>query len=85
MMRRGKTMPTTAALDTIMLKDGFIVSLEALRLAWNLEERGFRVRLADDGGLVVSPRSNITPSDDQDIRVHRDELIALARYAEDIQ
>jgi hypothetical protein len=73
-------MPTTVAPETVTLKDGFSVTLEALRLAWSLEERGFYVRLAEDGGLVVSPRSRITSDDDQAIRQHKCELIALVRY-----
>jgi hypothetical protein len=85
MTRRTRTMPVTSAPDTVTLTDGFIVTLAALRLAWNLEERGFHVRLADDGGLVVSPNSRITPDDDHAIREHKHELIALTRYVEAIQ
>lgn len=76
---------TTAALETVTLKPGFVVSLDALRLAWDLEPRGFRVRLADDGGLLVSPRSRIDADDDAAIRQHASELIALARYTETVQ
>jgi len=68
-----------------MLHDGFVVSLDALRLCWNLEERGFHVRLADDGGLLISPRSRIGADDDAAIRRHKTELIALTRYVERIQ
>jgi hypothetical protein len=71
--------PTTAA-ETIMLKNGFVVSLDALQLAWHLEERGFELRLDADGGLLVWPRSHLTVEDDHAIRVHRTELIALTNY-----
>jgi hypothetical protein len=71
--------------ETVTLTGGFAVSLEALKLAWALEERGFRVRLAEDGGLLVSPRSRLTAQDDDAIRWHRRELIDLARYCEGTQ
>jgi hypothetical protein len=74
---------TTAAPETVTLKAGFVVSLDALRLAWDLEDRGLHVRLAEDGGLVVGPRSQITPADDAAIREHKRELIALTRYVDE--
>jgi hypothetical protein len=58
------------------------VPLAALQVLWDLEGRGFYVRLADDGGLLVSPKREITPADDQAIRQHRDELVALVKYCE---
>ena len=77
-------MPTTTALETVTLKDGLIVSLDALKLGWDLEARGFHVRLAEDGGLLVSPRSRIGADDDAAIRQHKAELIALARYCDQV-
>ena len=76
--------PSTTAPEAITLRGGLTVSLEALQLAWSLEERGVQVTLSDDHGLVVRPRSQITPSDDQAIRQHRDELIALVRYCDQV-
>jgi hypothetical protein len=78
-------MSAITAPETVTLKDGFIVTLEALQLAWDLEARGFCVRLAEDGGLVVSPKSRITPDDDHAIREHKHELIALTRHVDAIQ
>jgi hypothetical protein len=75
-------MLVTTAPETVTLKDGFIVTLAALQLAWDLEARGFFVRLASDGGLVVSPKSRITAADDAAIWEHKRELIALARCCE---
>jgi len=76
--------PSTTAPEAITLRGGLTVSLEALQLAWSLEERGVQVTLSDDDGLVVRPRSQITPSDDQAIRQYRDELIALVRYCDQV-
>lgn len=78
-------MLTTAAPEMVTLRAGFVVALDALRLAWDLEQRGFHVRLADDGGLIVSPRSRIGTDDDAAIRQHKAELIALASYVETVQ
>lgn len=79
------TMPAITAPELITLTDGFVVSLDALRLAWDLEGRGFHVRLAEDGGLIVSPRSRIEADDDAAIRRHKTELIALAKHVEAVQ
>ena len=76
--------PSTTAPEAITLRGGLTVSLPALQLAWSLEERGVQVTLSDDDGLVVRPRSQITPSDDQAIRQYRDELIALVRYVDQV-
>ena len=73
-----------AAPELVTLKGGVTVSIAALRLAWDLEARGFTVRLADDGGLLVSPRTKISTDDDVAIRQHRAELIVLARYVESV-
>lgn len=69
--------------ETITLQGGFVVTLDALRLVWDLEERGFHVRLAEDGGLLVGPRSRLTPADDRAIRQHRNDLLALVRYVDE--
>ena len=76
--------PITAP-ETITLKSGFVVSIEALNIAWDLEQRGFLLSLADDGGLLVRPKREISPSDDEAIRTHRNELIILVRCSEAIQ
>jgi len=72
-------MPST---ETVILRGGLSVPLPALRLLWDLEARGFHVRQGEDGALLVSPRSRLTPDDDQAIRTYRDELKALVAYCE---
>ena len=61
---------------------GFSVPLPALRLLWDLEERGFHLGQAEDGALLVSPRSRLTADDDAAIRNHKDELKALVGFCE---
>lgn len=74
---------TTDALEMVVLRDG-PVRLAALRLLWDLEDRGFAIAVVD-GGLRVRPRSQITAADDAAIRQHRDELIALIQSCGRIQ
>ncbi len=77
-------MPATVT-ETVMLKGGVLVSLDALRLLWDFEDRGCIVRRDEDGSLVVGPRRLITDADRDRIRAHRDELLHLVRYCEAIQ
>jgi len=79
------TLPSIAAPELVTLTGGFTVSIDALRLAWDLEDRQFEIRVVDGVGLTVRPRSRLTSDDDHAIRTHRDELIALTRYCEAIQ
>ena len=72
-------MPTTAVTNTVVLGGGCSVPLVSLRLLWSLEERGFSIT-TDGQALIVSPRSAITPADDNAIRQHRDELLVLVRH-----
>lgn len=71
---------------TVTLRGGLCVPLTALQLLWQLEDRGFRVRLDDrDGALVVSPGANLTPDDREAIRTHKPELLRLVAYCEAVQ
>lgn len=71
--------------DLVTLGGGLCVPLPALRLLWSLEDRGFSVSVDAENYLVVSPRFRLTPDDDQAIRHHRHQLIALVRHVEAIQ
>ena len=74
---------TSTASESVTLKGGCVVSLSALQLLWTLEERGLCI--ARDGEqLAVSPRSMLTDTDRGSIREHRDELMALVNYVEEI-
>lgn len=75
-------MTTMSVTETVILRGGLSVPLPALRLLWDLEERGFHVRKAEDGALLVSPRSQLTPDDDQAIRTYKDEIKLLVAYVE---
>jgi hypothetical protein len=70
--------------SVIVLRGGLTVPLGALQVLWDLEARGFDIS-EDAGMLVVAPKSRITADDDQAIREHRDELLTLVKYSEDIQ
>jgi hypothetical protein len=77
-------MTTTASsdLEIVTLKGGLVVSVEALRLALTLEDRGFRMEPVGDK-LRVDPRENLTADDVTLIRQHRDELLAIVNYNAD--
>jgi hypothetical protein len=78
-------MPTTlTASETVVLRGGLSVSLPALQLLWALEDRRLTIRLDDDGGLLVGPRTRLTNADRAAIRQHRDELVALVRYCDEV-
>ena len=76
---------TTNPPETVTLKSGLSVSIETLRLAWDLEARGLDLSLSNDGGLIVRPKSRITTADDAAIRARRNELITLVSACETVQ
>ena len=55
-------MSMAIASESVVLKGGFVVSIDALRLLWALEERGLNVK-RDGEGLVVGPRGLLTDED----------------------
>ena len=63
----------------ITLKGGLTVSLETLRLLWAFEDRGCTVKV-EAGALLIGPRSRITDEEREQIREHRDELLAVVNY-----
>ena len=63
----------------VVLRGGVPVEVEALRLAWALEERGFTFELAGPD-LCVRPGSALTEDDVTLIRAHKPALMALVCY-----
>ena len=55
------------------------MSVDALKVGWNLEGRGFLLEPAGDK-LRVRPHTELTPEDVAAIKAHRDELLTLAAY-----
>ena len=68
-----------ASSELITLRGGVVASIEALRVLWSLEDRGFQLEPAG-GGLKVQPVTALTSADVAAIRQHRDELLMLVRY-----
>ena len=60
----------------VTLKDGCAVSLGALSLLWNLEDRGFSLESFGDR-LRVQPSARLTDEDVAAVRRYRDELLRL--------
>ena len=76
-------MTTTSPVsELVSLRGGLVVPVEALRILWELEEREFDMRLADDGALLVVPGSKLTADDRHAISQHRDALRTLVRYCD---
>lgn len=67
--------------ETIVLKGDLAVPLEALRLLWSLEDRQYRIRVADQR-LVVNPRGTLTEEDRTQIAEYKWTLVALVQYCE---
>ena len=75
---------TTTAPDLVTFKGGLVVSLDALRVLWDLEHRGFDVKLGDGRRykVLVGPSDRLTPEDKAAIHMHRDALAELVRYVD---
>ena len=56
--------------ETVILRGGLTAPIESLRLLWELEYAGYRVRL-DGEELVISPGSQLTRQQRLAIRRHR--------------
>jgi hypothetical protein len=68
-----------------MLAGGLIVSVDAIELALELEERGFRLMRDGDFTLVVHPHDRLTHEDCRRIRQRKVHLLALVDYGASIQ
>ena len=67
------------ALAFVTLKGGLVVPLEALRLAWSLEDRGATFAVDGQDILVDSP-VDLTEADCAGIRRWKRHLIAILQY-----
>ena len=75
-------MPTASSPDRyVTLRAGLVLPVEPLRLAWALEDRGFRLAV-EEGALVVRPGSALTADDRAAIRRWKSHLFAIAQYCE---
>ena len=80
-------MPATiTAPELVTLKSGLVVSVEALRVLWDLEDRGFDVKLGDGRPfkVLVGPSNRLTSKDKAAIDMHRDALAELVRYVDEV-
>ncbi len=80
-------MPTiTTAPELVTLKGGRVVSVDALRVLWDLQDRGFAGKLGDGrrNKVLVGPSARLTPQDKAAIHTHRDALAELVRYCDEV-
>lgn len=78
------TLTSSETQPVVVLRGGLSVPLAALRVLWDLEDRGLTVRLADGSGLLVGPPRRLTDADRSAIRRHRDQLIRLVRDCDEV-
>ena len=64
----------------VVLKGGLTVPLEALQLAWALEDRGATFAVDGEDLIVEGPRGVLTTEDRIAIRRWREQLKAIASY-----
>jgi hypothetical protein len=64
----------------IPLPDGSTVPAEVAGWLFDAEGRGLKIGLREDGRLLVSPRSRISPSDDRFLRENRDHVRACVQF-----
>lgn len=72
-------MTVCSDVEVVTLTGGITASLNALRLLWALEDRGFSLQ-PEGTKLRVRPVEPLTPDDVAAIKRHRDELLALIHY-----
>ena len=79
-------LATTTAPELVTLKGGLVVSVDALRVLWDLEDRGFDVKLGDGQRykVLVGPAARLTVEDKVAIHTHRDALVELVRYVDEV-
>lgn len=77
---------TTMAPELVTLRGGLVVSVDALRVLWDLEDRGFDVKLGDGRRykVLVGPSGRLTVEDKAAIHTHRDALAELVRYVDEV-
>ena len=78
-------MTPSEPVEPVVLRGGTTVAFAALQLAWALEGRGLTFRVAEDGRLLIGPRHLLTPADREAIRAHRDELVVLVHYCQQVK
>lgn len=71
-----------SASDFVYLRGGLTVPLPALQVLWSLEDRGVRLMLEGEDGIIARPRTLLTDQDRVDIRHWRSHVIAVLRYCE---
>jgi hypothetical protein len=79
-MRKG--LPVSDLERFVVFRDGYCAPVEALRLAWRLEDQGFRFRLDGDGCLMVGPSEKLSPADVAALRQWSRHLEAMLAHFE---
>jgi hypothetical protein len=63
--------------DCVVLRSGLALPVEPIKLALELEERGFRLAREGEDTLVVRPNRGLTDEDHRRVRRWKPHLLAL--------
>jgi TubC N-terminal docking domain len=77
---KAELLRVLAPVEYVMLRGGLTLPLPALQLAWNLEERGFRLGVTPGGEFVVNQQTALTEADRLAIERWRGHLAAIAAH-----
>ena len=77
---------TTPAPELVTLRGGLVVPATALRVLWDLEDRGFDIKPGDRRPyrVLVGPAGRLTAEDKMAIHTHRDALAELVRHMDEV-
>ena len=68
----------------VVLRGGVLVSVDALRLAWELEDRGLSL-VANGTNLATVPAAGLTSDERRLLQHHHDDLLTIVRYVEALE
>ncbi len=80
--RHKRELLDVLTMQFVTLRDGPTLPLPVLQLAWNLEDRGFCVRLTPGGDIDIAPTDALTDADRAAIHRWRQHLTTLTDYVE---
>jgi hypothetical protein len=78
-----RVMSRNGSEPVVVLKGGVVLPLAAVRFAFDLEQRGFQLRVEAGDALFVGPRDRLTEDDRVRIRAWKSYLLLILTYDAD--
>ena len=82
--RHKRELLDVLTMQFVTLRDGPTLPLPVLQLAWNLEDRGFCMRLTAGGDVEIQPTAALTTRDQAAIQRWRRHLAAVVHYVDEV-